>query len=472
MRRIGVATLFLCLTIMAVSPLYAASSTIDWSAVTSEAVDKLQSYVRVDTSNPPGNETPAAELLRRWLAAEGIEARLYDPMGDPKRQALVARIPGRSQETLLLMSHSDVVPAVAEEWSHPPFAAEIADDTLYGRGALDTKELGILQLVTMLLVHRQGLSPRAQLLLLIEPDEEEHGGGVNGMLQRYPELFRNVRMVLNEGGSGVTGIAASGQVVFVVQTAEKGIAWIKLTARGDSGHGAIPLRNNAVTTMARALQRIAEYETPLQPAPPIVRLFGELAEQEPFPTSFVMRHVDNPFVQRVFWGQLTQRPSLNALLRTTISLTGMNGGYKTNVIPAEVEATLDCRINLGDSAEALKTALEHVIDDPRVSLDLVQSTAPNESPIDEHLIAAVRAAVIRHVPNGLVAPVMSSGVTDSAPFRRRGVPAYGFNPVVITEDELASIHGIDERLHVDELRRALQVYYEVVAQLAGADASD
>lgn len=471
MSRLAVAIL-LVVTMLVAHPLFAASSAINWDAVAAEAIDKLQSYVRVDTSNPPGNETPAAELLRTWLAAEGIDARLYDPMRNPGRQALLARIEGGSQDTILLMSHSDVVPALAQEWSHPPFAAEIAGDTLYGRGTLDTKELGILQLITMLLVHRQGLTPRAQLLLLIEPDEEEHGAGVAGMLERYPELFGNVRIVLNEGGSGVTGIFRSGQIVFFVQTAEKGIAWIKLIARGDSGHGSIPLRNNAVSTMARALERIAGYETPLHPAPPIVRLFGELADQEAFPDSFVMRHVDNPLVQRIFRTQLTQRPTVNALLRTTISLTGVSGGYKTNVIPAEVEATLDCRINLGDSAEALTHALEHVIDDPRVSLELVQNTAPNESPINEPLMTAVRAAIARHVPSGLVAPVMSSGVTDSAPFRRRGVPAYGFNPVVITEDELASIHGIDERLRLDEFRRALQVYYEVVTQLLGADSPD
>jgi acetylornithine deacetylase/succinyl-diaminopimelate desuccinylase-like protein len=451
-----------------VRPVLAAPAAIEWDQVAREAIAKLQAYVRVDTSNPPGNETAAAELLRGWLAAEGIEARLYDAMNNPARQALVARLPGRSNETILLMSHSDVVPAVAQEWSHPPFAAEIANDTLYGRGTLDTKDLGILQIITLLLLHRQGITPSAQLLLLIEPDEETGGRGIDGMLERYPEVFSDVRMVLNEGGYGLRGLFKPGQVVFFVQTAEKGVAWMKLTARGDSGHGSVPLPNNAVATMARALHRIAAYQTPLHPAPPIIQLFSELADEEPFPTSWVMRHVGNPLVQQLFRRKLTERPPVNALLRTTISLTGVRGGYTTNVIPAEVEATLDCRVNIGDSGEALQRELVRVVDDQRVTIELTQNTTANESPINEQLMAAVRRAGQRHVPGGLVAPVMSSGVSDSAPFRRRGVPAYGFNPVVITEAEMESVHGIDERLPLDEFRKGLQMYYEVVTELAGA----
>jgi acetylornithine deacetylase/succinyl-diaminopimelate desuccinylase-like protein len=469
MRRQIVAMAVALAAALWVRPVLAVPAAINWDLVADEAVAKLQTYVRVDTSNPPGNETPAAELLRGWLAAEGIEARLYDAMNDPARQALVARLPGRGNETIVLMSHSDVVPAVAQEWSHPPFAAEIADGTLYGRGVLDTKELGILQIIAMLLLHRQGITPQAQLLLLIEPDEETGGRGIDGMLERYPELFGKATMVLNEGGFGIVGMFKPEQVAFFVQTSEKGVAWMKLTAHGDSGHGSVPLPNNAVATMAQALQRVAAYETPLHPAPPILRLFAELADHEPFPTSWVMRHLGNPLVQHVFRRKLTERPAVNALLRTTISLTGVHGGYKTNVIPAEVEATLDCRVNIGDSGEAVKRELERVIDDRRVSIDFVKNTTPNESPINEELMAAVRAAAGRHVPGSLVAPLMSSGFTDSAPFRRRGVAAYGFNPVVITDAEFRSIHGIDERLRLDRFRNALQMYYEVVTKLAGAE---
>lgn len=441
---------------------------IDWQQVAEEAISKLQGYLRVDTSNPPGNETPAAELLRSWLAAERIDAQLYDVMTDPARQALVARIPGRSGKTIVLMSHSDVVPAIAREWKHPPFAADIADDTLYARGALDTKELGILQIMTMLVLHRQGITPADSILLVIEPDEEEGARGVSGMLERHSELFSDVRMVLNEGGSGLTGVFKPGQTVFFVQTAEKGVAWMKLTAHGDAGHGSVPLPHNAVATMARALDRIAAYETPLHPAPPVVRLFAQLADQESFPNSWVMRHVDNPVVQTLFHRQLTQRPMVSALLRTTISLTGMQGGYKVNVIPASVEATLDCRINVGDSGEAVKHKLESVIADPQVTIELIQNTAPNESPIDKDLLSAIRESIDRHAPGSLVAPLMSSGVTDSAPFRRRGIPAYGFNTVVVTEAEFASVHGIDERIRLEEFRRALPMYYEVLTRLTGA----
>ena len=334
----------------------ARAAEIDWQQVNDAAIARLQAYVRVDTTNPPGNETPAAELLRGWLAAEGIEAQLYDPTDDPSRRALVARLPGSSGRTIVLMSHSDVVPAVAKEWSHPPFAADIADGLLYGRGTLDTKGLGIMELMTMVLLHRQGITPRDSLLLLIEPDEEDKGTGIAGMLAKYPELFRDVRMVLNEGGSGTIGLLKPGQVIFFVQTAEKGAAWMKLTARGDTGHGSVPLPNNAVATMARALDRIAHYETPLHPSKTTVRLFATLADQLGFPGSMVMRHVDSPIVQTLFRKRLTERPLINAMLRTTVSLTGVHGGYKTNVIPSQVEATLDCRVTVGDSGDALEDA--------------------------------------------------------------------------------------------------------------------
>src|ERR1700687_4498400 len=190
---------------LAVRAIPTAASDIDWKRVTDDALERLRAYIRINTTNPPGNETAAAQLLREWLATEGIEPRLYDPMTNPDRQALVARLPGHGGRTLVLMSHSDVVPAMASEWRHDPFAAEVVDGTLYGRGTLDTKGLGILQAMTLVLMHRQHLAPRDEILLLIEPDEEEAGQGAKGLLEKYPELFRDVRMVLSEGGPGTFG---------------------------------------------------------------------------------------------------------------------------------------------------------------------------------------------------------------------------------------------------------------------------
>jgi acetylornithine deacetylase/succinyl-diaminopimelate desuccinylase-like protein len=438
---------------------------LDWNRVGDEAVGRLEAYLRVDTTNPPGNETPAAELLQGWLAEEGIEARLYDPMGDPSRKALLARLPGRSERSIVLMSHSDVVPAVAGEWSQPPFAANTVDGVLYGRGVLDTKGLGILQLMTLSLLRRQGIVPHNTLLLLIEPDEEDRSLGIQGMLQKHADLFRDVRMVLNEGGFGARDILNPGQTLFFVQTAEKGAAWMKLTATGDTGHGSVPLANNAVVTMARALDRISRYETPIRPPRSVVELFRTLAEQMSFPNSFVMRHVDNRLVQWLFHGRLVERPMISALLRSSISLTGVHGGYKTNVIPSQVEATLDCRVTVGDSGEALRRELERVVGDPRVRIELISDGKPNESPLDEDLMNAMRVVTGEHVPGSLVAPFMSSGATDSAPFRERGIPAYGVNPLILNEKELASMHGIDERVPVATFRQAVRMYYEIVLQL-------
>jgi carboxypeptidase PM20D1 len=275
--------------------------------------------------------------------------------------------------------------------------------------------------------------------------------------------------VLNEGASGTRDVVAPGKVIVFVQTSEKGVAWMKLTARGDTGHASVPLPNNAVVTMARALDRIAAYETPLRPPAATVSLFATLAPLQPFPASLIMGHVDNPLVQTLFRKQLTERPLINAMQRTTISVTGMHGGYKTNVIPGQVEATLDCRVVVGDSGEALKHELEKVVNDPRVTIELTQNGTANESPADETLMAIVRDASMHRFPGSLVAPLMTSGVTDSAHFRQRNIPAYGFVPVVLNEAELATMHGIDERIAIDGFKTAVQMYYEVVTRLAGAD---
>ncbi|MBI3783125.1 MAG: M20/M25/M40 family metallo-hydrolase [Deltaproteobacteria bacterium] len=440
---------------------------VDWQRAGDEAIDKLQAYVRVDTTNPPGNETPAADLLRDWLSREGIEVRLYDPMNDRKRQSLLARLPGRSGRSLVLMSHSDVVPAIKEEWHQPPFDGIVRNESLYGRGTLDTKGLGILQLMTLVLMRRAGVVPNDDVLLLIEPDEEEAGRGMKGMLEHYPDVFGKVRMVLNEGGNGTRGVLQPGQVIFFVQTAEKGAVWVKLTAHGRAGHASVPIEDNAVTTMSRALDRISRYETPLRPSQTVVSLFAALADESSFPNSFVMRHLDSSLVLGLFKSRLTERPLVNSLLRTTISLTGVHGGYKTNVIPAQVDATLDCRIVPGDSPDGLKAELTRVVGDTRVDIELTQTGTPNESPEDPELMKAVRQVTSRHHPGSIVAPLMSSGVTDSAYFRQRGDHAYGFNPFVLTEEEMATMHGIDEHVRLDDLRAAVRMYYEIVAQLEG-----
>lgn len=457
------------LALLSALPASRPAQAIDWDAVGAETLDKLQAYLRIDTSNPPGNETPAAQLLQRWLTAEGIEAQLYDPMRDPQRQALVARFPGKSGKpgkTIVLMSHSDVVPAVASDWKHPPFAAEVHDGVLYARGVLDTKGLGVLQVMTLLLMRREGVVPDDNIVLLIEPDEELGAGGIEGMLEHHAEVFGDVRFVLNEGGQGSIDLLKPGQVIFFVQTAEKGAAWMKLKAHGDAGHGSVPLKNNAVVAMARALDRVSRYETPLRPPATVLRLFEGLAEQASFPDSFVMSNLDSAVVRSLFGAKLTERPMVNALMRTTISLTGMKGGYKTNVIPSDVEATLDCRVVPGDSGAALRAELTRVIDDPRIQIEMLNDGKPSESPIDDELMDAIRRAVTSHFPGAMVAPLMSSGGTDSAQFRQRGIRAYGFNPMVATEAEMATMHGIDERIPIARIREAVQIHYDVITTLA------
>jgi acetylornithine deacetylase/succinyl-diaminopimelate desuccinylase-like protein len=439
----------------------------EWDAVGDEAVRLLSQYLRINTTNPPGNELTAAQWLRAVLAREGIGARIYEPRAG--KANLVARLRGDGRaRPLVLLNHMDVVLATPEYWKVPPFSGEIRDGYVWGRGALDMKGEGIAQLMTLLLLRRSGLPLARDIVFVATADEEVNGGvGASWMATDQADVFRDAEFLLTEGGTIRAGPDGRPEY-FGVGTTEKSPYWLDMTARGTPGHGSRPTADNPVHRLVRALGRIAAWETPLTVTPTVERYFRELAGAE---RDTVRRRwyrdiraaLDDPAAVRA----LTADPVLNAVLRNTISITGLKGSDKTNVIPPVATAVLDVRLLPGQDPQAFLADLTRVVDDTLVTFRRQGLTwAATESGADTDLFGAIAAAARARAPDAVVTPYMLAGFTDSHYFRRMGIAAYGISPFPITAEESRGVHGNDERLSVAALRFGVRYYFEIVRRVA------
>jgi acetylornithine deacetylase/succinyl-diaminopimelate desuccinylase-like protein len=431
--------------------------TLDWDAITGEAVSLLSEYLRLDTVNPPGNERLACDWLGRVLDHEGIPYRLY--ARDPYRPTLVATLPGDGSRgrALVLLNHTDVVPIERDGWAEEPFAGLVKDGVIWGRGALDMKGMGIMELIAVLLMRRLRLPHRRDIVFLAVADEEAGSEyGVEFLAREHPDALE-AEYVLNEGGWGTTEALGTARPAFNCSVSEKGPCWLTLVAEGRPGHGSIPHDDNALARLVRALGRVLDWQRPRSVVPEVDEYFarahrhGYLAET---PTHEVIGRLG------------AHNPLVNAITTNTISLTTIRAGVKHNVIPARAEATLDCRLLPGAGVEAFIAEVARVIDDPKVRIErgLVSSTPT--SPADTELMRVIEDVAREHIEEAAVLPSVSAGFTDSRVFRRQGVTAYGFVPVVVEPAEAATIHGHNERLSVENLRLGCQVLFEVVRRIS------
>jgi acetylornithine deacetylase/succinyl-diaminopimelate desuccinylase-like protein len=428
---------------------------IDWDEVEQEATRLLCEYITLDTSNPPGNEEIACRWFAEILQREGISSTYYESA--PGRGSLIARLPGvGSTGPLMLLNHTDVVPAQPEYWSAPPFAGEIRDGYIWGRGALDMKGLGIIELMTFLLVKRLDL-PLARDLIFFAIADEEAGGefGVEWFARQHPELLQ-ADCVINEGAGGMLGFKGSDLPIFGFAAAEKSPLWLRLSSEGQPGHGSVPHAENALDRLVRALKRIQDWKRPRRLTPEVMPFLQGLAE-----AGILESIEDVETAERLAENDLL----LNALTTDTISLTSVSGGVKVNVIPARAEATLDCRLLPGRDLSAFTEELRHVIDDPRVEIERIFGTEGPSSSLDHELIRTVQAVVREQIEEAVVLPMVCVGFTDSRVFRQLGVPAYGFSPTLTSEEERRTIHGHDERTPIEGLRTGTQIMFEVVRRM-------
>jgi acetylornithine deacetylase/succinyl-diaminopimelate desuccinylase-like protein len=437
---------------------------IDWSRVAEDSAALLSAYIQIDTQNPPGTTTAAAAFLATELGRAGIRSETTGVV--PEKPALIARLRGRGPATkpIVLLNHMDVVPADPARWSFPPLSGEIRDGVIHGRGALDMKGLGVAMLMAMRLLAERNELPQHDLVFLAVPDEEVGGTqGTAWLAQNRPDLF-DVEAVWDEGGIGSTDLLPA--PALMISIAEKQVLWAKLSIEGPAGHGSKPLSGAAPRRLVEALTRVLD-NPPAPRLTPIVReVFSRVGANVSGMEGFALRRLNNPVVWLFADGMLQQEPWSAAMTRDTVSLTMLDAGYKPNVIPERAEAVLDCRLLPDTKPAAFLELLRKTIDDPDVQIELLQEPeSTGASPTNTALFRAMVKATEGVYPGVVVTESMMLGGTDSRFFRRRGVPAYGFFPVLVSKQYTAAVHGVDERLPVAALGDAVRVIYDALRML-------
>ena len=432
------------------------------------AVNWMQEYLRIDTTNPPGNEMKAVAFYKKILDQEGIENRVFEYT--PGRGDLWARIPHTTSEgkrPIILLNHMDVVTSDAAHWKVPPFSGEIKDGYLWGRGAQDMKDEGLAQLVTMVMLKREKVALDRDVIFLGVSDEEAEGTGTDWFIAHQRDLLENAEFLINEGGEN---LLEHGKVKYVgVDVGEKTTYWLHVVAHGRPGHGSRPNPDSAPNRLVRALDRILAYKTPLRVLPVVDEFLRAMAPQETPERAAEYRGLQKAVADKKFQEEVEKDESLNFLLRDTISLTMMGGSEQTNVIPPEAWANLDVRILPGGDPKAVLEAVRRVVNDPNVTVQPMNDEfrVANYSGTDNRLFAAIREVSGKYFPGTPVVPHITSGYTENQRYRPLGISSYGFNPYTATEDEGNTEHGNDERIRVEEVRRGPRILLDVVAAVAG-----
>lgn len=442
----------------------------DWDAIAVEARSHFEAVLRLDTSNPPGNETIVAEYLRDALRAEGIQADLYAL--EPERANLVARIPGNgSKRPILMMAHTDVVGVQRENWSVDPFAAVERDGYIYARGALDDKDSVTAGLMTMLLLKRVGLELDRDVIFLAEAGEEGTTHvGVDYMVGEHWDQI-DAEYCLAEGGRA---IARDGRVRFVaVTTTEKFPMRVRLVARGTAGHGSIPVVDNAIAALATAVAKISAWKTPSRLNATTRAYFERLASiSEPEQAARYRALLDPASRAEVEPYLAIHEPQHYTLLRTSVVPTIMDAGFRRNVIPSEAEATFDIRGLPDEDTVAFHAEIARLIDDPNVEVvpEPVYRPASPPSPLDNEMFAAIERVTERLYPGAVTLPTMTNGATDSAQIRAKGTQCYGLGPIQEEADLAAGggAHGDDERLLASSLPAHVKFLWYAVTEVAVA----
>jgi len=432
------------------------------------ALEWMQQYLRIDTTNPPGNEMRAVTFLKGILDREGIENRVFEYA--PGRGDLWARLPHTGVEgkrPIILLNHMDVVTSDASHWQVPPFSGEIKNGYVWGRGAQDMKDEGIAQLVALVMLKRERVPLDRDVIFLAVADEEMNGSGSDWFIEHQRDLLGNAEFLINEGGEN---LLENSHVKYVgVDVGEKTVYWLHVVAHGRAGHASRPNPDSAPNRLVLALDRILAYQTPLRVLPVVQEFLLGMAPYEPPERAREFRNIHKAIEDKNFQNEVQYDESLNYLLRDTISLTMMGGSEQTNVIPAEAWANLDVRILPGGDREALLAGIRKAVDDPNVTVEPLSSEfrVANYSPTDTALFAAIRQVSAQYFPGTPVVPHITSGYTENQRYRPLGIAAYGFNPYVATEEEGNTEHGNDERIRVEEVRRGPRVLFDVLAAVAG-----
>ncbi len=447
------------------SPL--AAQTLDWNAIDAETLRYYTALVKMDTSNPPGNETAAAKYVAGILEHEGIPSKLAG--SDPNRQSLIARLKGNgAKRPVLMMGHTDVVGVQRGKWSHDPFGAERIDGYIWGRGTLDDKDNLVASLMTMLLLKRTGAKLERDVIFVAESDEEAGGGlGIRELIQSNWSDIEAEYCLAEGGGFNSTG----GKVTYqMVQLGEKMPRQMKLTVQGVAGHGSMPREDNAIVHLSAAIGRIGAWQPPMH-LNDLTRTYFERL-------SLVASPEDATRFKQLFDSAKTAEVQdylrkndifNNSVLRTTVSPNIIQGGFLANVIPSEATATLDVRALPDEDMNKFQDQLKQVIADPAVKMEPtgIQAAVSPSSKMDTEMFKVLGDVQKRLYPDTVLIPSMSTGATDMRGLRSKGIACYGIGAEAPQEDRLLhAIHSDNERIKESGLYQFVRYQYEVVAQIA------
>lgn len=447
------------------------AGSVDFQKLALEATDWLSGLVRIDTTNPPGNELAGARYLADILQKEGIPSEIIETA--PGRGALVARLnagpfpdPARA---LLLLGHMDVVGVDASKWTQDPFSATVKDGALWGRGTIDDKGPLIANLAAFITLKRAGLRLNRDVIFLADGDEEQGGdAGIRALAEKHWDKIA-AAYCINEGGRT---IVKDGKPWYVgVQAGEKVSINYRVTATGTSGHASVPLKDNAVVHLAAAIEKLGNWETPVKPTVITKRYFEGLAEIEDPELAKWMRVLDTPERQDHAARILSAaNPVWSAMLRNTVSPTILQAGVRANVIPSEARATLNARLLPGELPGEFADAMLKVVADPQIRIDIetMNSRPSPPSDIDTDFYRSIVKGARVVLPGAPVLPLMSTGFTDSAELRVRNVTCYGVTAFPLTEEEIGRMHADNERLPIASIRPGIELVYRVVEDFVRA----
>ena len=439
----------------------AAQSPAELQRLQDEAVQRGREYLRINTSNPPGNEAETMRWFARILQQEGIP---FDTVTTaPGRGNIWARLKGGPEPALVLLHHMDVVPADPRYWDVDPFSADLRAGDIYGRGALDTKLLGIAHFQAFIALHRLKVALNRDVIFMATADEEAGGAlGAGWIVKNRPEAFRGAGFVLNEGGNATV---QEGRQQFGIEVTQKVPLWLKLISTGNPGHGSQPQVSSSVSRLVRALERIRTYEFAPRIVPAADAYFKGLAPNAG-PLQAAFQDMAKAVQDRNFLLKLqADAPALAALTRNTCSITMLEGSNKVNVVPPEATAQIDCRTLPDQDHNAFIAELAAVINDPAIRIEKVLGFVPAVSPQDNITYRAMVDVTRKHFPQSVVIPYIQTGFTDSHFFRGLGIPSYGYSPFLIPAEQSVLLHGNNERMSEANLRRGTAIMLEVVQRI-------
>ena len=441
------------------------------NGVKQEVTQLLRDLIRIDTTNPPGNETQSAIYIAQYLANQGFKTEIIE--SEPGRGNIITRLKGTGEKpSLLLLSHLDVVAANPKEWSVDPFVGVVKDGYVYGRGAYDMKCMTAIEIMVIKLLKKNNVKLKGDIVLAATADEEQGGEEGAGYLLSHHKEKVWCPYVINEGG-GLAFPSKNGYV-FPVQTAEKGILWLRIKAKGTPGHGSTPnMADNAVMRMNKVIDKLGNYKPQTIYVPTLKEFLAEMGRQDPELQQTFSRLLANPGQSEQILDELAKKDKalaeeIRPRTKMTIAPTMIRGGVKENIIPSDCEAVFDCRIlpgqKVNETVDLIKDLLKDVGLD-KLSFEFIQAHDGSESTAETPLYDIITRVLREFEPGCGVTPTLTTGGTDSRFFRETGSVCYGFQPMIPDEpnDQLEKrMHGIDERITIDNLVYGTSILYETV----------